>query len=113
MKGQWSLILAILFALIVAIFAVINVEPVTVDFLFAKKSIPLILVVIGSVFMGGVIVGSVGLYRLYRIQRQLKTSQKENAILTEKVEKLTPQEEEKLVSEKSDEDTTEEETVKE
>ncbi|OZM57827.1 hypothetical protein CIB95_05560 [Lottiidibacillus patelloidae] len=124
MKGQWSLLLAILFALIVAIFAVINVDPVTVDFLFAKKSIPLILVIIGSVFMGGLIVGSVGMYRMFRLQRQLKVANKEIAMLSEKVEKSSPKAEEKPEVEKkpateeleediSEEDSTEENTVKE
>jgi lipopolysaccharide assembly protein A len=71
-KGQWTLILSFLFALIVATFAVINGEAVPVDFLFLKKSIPLILVILGSVFMGGFIVGSVGLYRIYKLQKEIK-----------------------------------------
>jgi lipopolysaccharide assembly protein A len=93
MKGQWSLLLAIVFALIVAIFAVINVDPVTVDFLYKTASIPLILVIIGSVLMGGLIVGSVGLYRMFLLQRQLKRLRAENASLVEKVNTLSPNDE--------------------
>src|SRR5579875_1432437 len=77
MKIQWSLILGIAFALIVAIFAVINVEPVSVNFLFGTAKWPLILVILGSVFMGGIIIGSVGLFRIFVLQREIKHLQKE------------------------------------
>ncbi|CAM3939369.1 LapA family protein [Lederbergia lenta] len=77
MKFQWTLILAIVFALIVAIFAVINVEPVTVNYLFGNAEWPLILLILGSVLMGGVITGSVGLFRIYSLQKQVKRLQAE------------------------------------
>ncbi|HEY4553977.1 MAG TPA: lipopolysaccharide assembly protein LapA domain-containing protein [Bacillaceae bacterium] len=78
MKFQWALLLGILFALIVALFAVFNVEPVTVNYLFGKSEWPLILVILGSVFMGGMIVGSVGLFRMYALQRKVRRLQELN-----------------------------------
>ncbi|MEC1242199.1 DUF1049 domain-containing protein, partial [Bacillus paralicheniformis] len=42
MNKQWTLIAALIFTLIVAVFAVINVEPVKVDFLFGTAEWPLI-----------------------------------------------------------------------
>ena len=86
MKFQWNLILGLVFALIVAIFAVINVDPVQVNYLFGEAEWPLILVIIGSVLMGGLIVGSVGLFRLFVVQRKLKTAQKENERLKKQAE---------------------------
>ncbi|MGM0844117.1 MAG: LapA family protein [Bacillota bacterium] len=83
MKIQWSLILGLIFALIVAVFAVINVDPVRVNYLFGEAQWPLILVIISSVLMGGLIVGSVGLFRLYVVQRKLKALEKENDRLKE------------------------------
>jgi lipopolysaccharide assembly protein A len=77
-KFQWNLILGLIFALVVAIFAVINVDPVRVNYLFGEAEWPLILVIIGSVLMGGLIVGSVGLFRLFVVQRKVKALQKEN-----------------------------------
>lgn len=53
MKMQWSLIAGLIFALLTAIFAVINVDPVQVNLLFAKVSIPLILLIIGCTLIGG------------------------------------------------------------
>lgn len=72
MKIQWSLILALIFALITAVFAVINVDPVRVNLLFGSVSLPLILLILGSTLLGGIIVGSFGIYRGYRLQREVK-----------------------------------------
>jgi lipopolysaccharide assembly protein A len=87
MKFQWTLLLGITFALIVAVFAVINVDPVTVNYFFGQAEWPLILVILGSVLMGGIIIGSVGLFRLYVLQRKLKALEKENLLLKEQAEK--------------------------
>lgn len=78
MKSQWMLILGIIFALIVALFAVVNVEPVTVNYFFGTADWPLILVILGSVLMGGLITGLVGLVRVYHLQKQLKLVKKAN-----------------------------------
>ncbi len=78
MRGQWGLITGIIVVLIIAIFAVINVEPVEVNYLFGQNEWPLVLVIIGSVLMGGLIVGSVGIYKIYRLQQEVKKLQLEN-----------------------------------
>jgi len=85
MKFQWTLILGIIFALIVAIFAVINVDPVTVNFGFAESDLPLILVILGSVLMGGLIIASVGFFRLFVTQRKVKHLEAENEKLNEQL----------------------------
>ncbi|MFT8319925.1 MAG: lipopolysaccharide assembly protein LapA domain-containing protein [Bacillus sp. (in: firmicutes)] len=87
MKRQWSLLLGILFALIVAVFAVINVEPVTVNYLFGKGEWPLVLVILISVLLGGLMIGSAGILKIYSLQKKLKTSTKEKTELEEKLEK--------------------------
>ncbi|MCA1056277.1 lipopolysaccharide assembly protein LapA domain-containing protein [Rossellomorea aquimaris] len=88
MKFQWTLLLGIFFALVVAIFAVINVDPVTVNYLFGEAEWPLILVILGSVLMGGIIIGSVGLFRLYVVQRKVRSLEKENLLLKEQIDKV-------------------------
>ncbi|MBM6619710.1 LapA family protein [Bacillus suaedaesalsae] len=85
MKGQWTLILALLFALIVAVFAVINVNPVEVDYLFGVANWPLILVILGSSVMGAIAAGSIGIFRLLQQQRKIKHLQKENNELQKKL----------------------------
>ncbi|OPA81115.1 hypothetical protein BVG16_01895 [Paenibacillus selenitireducens] len=75
MKIQWSLILGLVFALITAIFAVINVNAVEVNLIFGVVNVPLILLILGSTLLGGLIVGSYGIYLQYRLQRKLKLAQ--------------------------------------
>ncbi|WP_080844715.1 LapA family protein [Cytobacillus gottheilii] len=90
MKNQWALLLGIVFALIVAIFAVINVDPVTVNYLFGESEWPLILVILGSVLMGGIIIGSVGIVRIYSLQREIKHLKKEKEALQPNTAKKEP-----------------------
>lgn len=77
MRFQWNLILGLLFALIVAIFAVVNVDSVRVNYVFGYTEIPLILIILGSALLGGLIVGMFGILRQYRQQRQIKKLEKE------------------------------------
>jgi uncharacterized integral membrane protein len=77
MKFQWILLCTLIFALVTAIFAVINVEPVKVNFLFTEAEIPLILVILGSTVLGGLIVGFFGIFRQYRLQRTIRQLRKE------------------------------------
>ncbi|AVQ99492.1 LapA family protein [Oceanobacillus sp. M65] len=81
MKGQGYVILAIIFVIIVAVFAVTNVDPVEVNYLFWTAESPLILIILFSVLMGGIITAAVGVIRMFRLQRQVRSLQKENEIL--------------------------------
>ncbi|WP_156291168.1 LapA family protein [Oceanobacillus salinisoli] len=78
MKGQSYVILAIIFVIIVALFAVMNVEAVEVNYLFWSGESPLILVILFSVLMGGIITATVGAIKFYQFQKQLKQLNTEN-----------------------------------
>ncbi|MFZ4451899.1 LapA family protein [Salibacterium aidingense] len=79
MKGQTALICGLIAALIIAVFAVINVDGVEVNYLFGTAEWPLILVILGSVVMGAVITGSLGIIKVYRLQQELKHLKKSAA----------------------------------
>jgi uncharacterized integral membrane protein len=72
MRGQWSLILGLIVAIFIAVFAVINVDPVRVNYLFGNAEWPLILVILGSVLMGAIVAGAVGMLRIYQLQAEIK-----------------------------------------
>lgn len=78
MKGQTYIISALIFALIVAVFAVINVEAVTVNYLFTTGEVPLILVILISALMGGLTTGGFGIYHLRKSQKEIKLLRNEN-----------------------------------
>lgn len=86
MRFQWSLILSLVFALIVAIFAVFNTEAVTVDFLFKTTSVPLILIILWSALGGALSVGLYGIFRQYRLQREIKRLKEELTVYQNKAE---------------------------
>ncbi|MFJ5965437.1 lipopolysaccharide assembly LapA domain-containing protein [Bacillus sp. NPDC093026] len=77
-KQQWTIILAFIFVLIVSVFAVINVRPVQVDYLFGTAEWPLILVIIVSVLMGGLIVAFGGIFQIFKLKRELKALKAEH-----------------------------------
>lgn len=87
MRGQTYTILAIVLVIIIAVFAVINVSPVEVNYLFAQAESPLILVILFSVLMGGLITGSAGMIKIYRLQRDNKALQSENTEIKEVLKK--------------------------
>ncbi|UOQ46278.1 lipopolysaccharide assembly protein LapA domain-containing protein [Halobacillus salinarum] len=99
MKGQTYIISALIFALLIAIFAVINVDPVQVNYLFGSGEAPLILVIIISVLMGGLVTASVGAVRYFKLKRQNRSLRnqlanlEETAPKEEKAETATTQEE--------------------
>lgn len=89
MKGQWGLIVGFFVALIIAIFAVINMEVVAVNYMFGTAEWPLVIVIISSVLMGSILVGGVGIYTIYNLKSDLKKLKLENAELRKKNPDLT------------------------
>ncbi|MBC6309493.1 DUF1049 domain-containing protein [Listeria sp. FSL L7-1582] len=73
MKVQWQVIVGIVLAIVIAIFAVINVDDVKVNFLFAYVEWPLILVILGSVLIGGLIFFCLNIVRTNSMKKQVKT----------------------------------------
>lgn len=72
MKTQWYLLAGVLFTIVVAIFAVLNVAPVEVNFLFGTAEWPLVLVILFSTLMGIIIAGSIGIYQVIMVKRRLQ-----------------------------------------
>lgn len=82
MRIQWSLIAGLIFALITAIFAVINVNPVQVNLLFGTFEVPLILLILGCTLLGAIIVGSYSIYLQYRSQKKIQQLEQQLAQLS-------------------------------
>ncbi|UAL46298.1 lipopolysaccharide assembly LapA domain-containing protein [Sutcliffiella horikoshii] len=76
MKTQWYLLAGVLFTIVVAIFAVLNVAPVEVNYLFGTAEWPLVLVILFSTLMGIVIAGSIGIYQVVKVKRQMQQKHK-------------------------------------
>lgn len=81
------LIITLVFALLVAIFAIQNAAPVAIQLLWIVAEVPLVLVILGSVFAGALIVFLIALRREYILKRK-----KANPPLTEQPKKLYEEE---------------------
>ncbi|HLR41315.1 MAG TPA: lipopolysaccharide assembly protein LapA domain-containing protein [Virgibacillus sp.] len=90
MKGQSYVILAIIFVIIVAVFAVTNVDAVEVNYLFWSAESPLILIILFSVLMGGIITATVGALKMYQLQREKKTLKKDYQHIEQMVKEYVP-----------------------
>ena len=77
MKLQWSLLFGLLFAIIIALFAIYNVNTVPVNYVFGTAQWPLILVILGSALLGVLLSGSVAIYRSFVLSRKVKQLEKE------------------------------------
>lgn len=81
MKGQGYVILAIVLTILIALFAVINIEPVEVNYFFWSATSPLILVILFSVLMGGIITAVAGMFKIYNMKKQINQLKKQNGTL--------------------------------
>lgn len=88
MKGQWGLIIGLVVALLIAIFAVINMDVVFVNYIFGTAQWPLVIVIIFSVLMGGILVGGVNVYGTYKLKNHVKKLELENEDLQKELVEL-------------------------
>jgi putative membrane protein len=88
LKTQTTLIIGLVFALVIAIFAVINVDPVTVNYLFGQAQWPLILVILFAVLMGGLAIFMFSLFRTMALKRQNKELIRQNEQLKKEMHEL-------------------------
>ncbi|WP_046173931.1 LapA family protein [Domibacillus indicus] len=88
MKTQTALILGLVFALIIAIFAVLNVDPVTVNYAFGSAQWPLILVILFSVLLGGLAIFMFSLFRTMALKHQNKELIRQNEQLKKEMHEL-------------------------
>ena len=86
MKTQWSLIVALLFSLLIAVFAIVNNEVVAVNFLFNTVEVSLVLLILGSAAIGAVIMIFLSLVRHVRTGFQVRDLKKKIRQLEEELE---------------------------
>ena len=72
MKNETYVILALIFVVFIAIFSVLNVSDVEVNYLFWKGESPLVIVILISVLLGGVLTTAFGAGKFIQITRENK-----------------------------------------
>lgn len=100
MKSQWMLVFGLLFALIIAIFAVFNVGKVPVDYVFGEANWPLVLVILGSALLGALASGLFAVFRSVKTRREVNVLKRQ---ITEKESMIANQQNEIAMLQKSPE----------
>lgn len=72
MKRQWMVIFALILVIIIAAFAVMNTDPVPVNFAFTVVSWPLIMVILVSLFIGVLIAVLLSMSSLFKERKEVK-----------------------------------------
>ena len=85
---QTRVIILLIFSLLVAIFAVMNIQPVSIDFFLGKTEVPLIFVLIVSILTGALFMFILSSMKQLQLTRKIKSLDKENAQLKQELEKL-------------------------
>ncbi len=91
--GSFYLIMGLVFSLIIAIMALANNESVTVSYIFGRAEISLILLILGSAFIGALAMGLFALFRSIRTAFAFREMRQKEESLQKKVKAL---EEEKV-----------------
>ena len=84
MKSQVYIISALVFALVIAVFAVINVDAVEVNYLVTTTESPLILIILGSALIGSLMTGGFSIYHLIQVRKRMRVLETENQDLRSK-----------------------------
>ncbi|MHA6259296.1 LapA family protein [Sporosarcina sp. CAU 1771] len=77
MKLQWELVVGLLFAIVIAVFAVVNVDPVPVNYVFGEAEWPLVLVILCSALLGAAISTFIAMFKAVVTGRRIKELQRE------------------------------------
>ncbi|MGG3998952.1 LapA family protein [Anoxybacillus kestanbolensis] len=76
-KGQRNIILGLIFALLVALFSIANIQNVEVNYIVGYFETPLVIVILGSVTLGALIVFLVGGWKFVKMRNYTKKLGKE------------------------------------
>ncbi|MEJ8776367.1 LapA family protein [Pseudogracilibacillus sp. ICA-222130] len=106
MKGQTYVILAIVFTIIISVFAVLNIDEVEVNYLFWSGSSPLIFVILFSVLLGGLLMMMVASKKHFQLKKQIKKLEAQLQMRNEQeiIDVTTDVEEETSIRSSQDED---------
>lgn len=72
MKFQWSWLIGIIFAIIIAVFSVVNVDSVPINYVFGVSEWPLVLIILSSALLGAAISGIIAMFRSVMVNRRIR-----------------------------------------
>ncbi|WP_062237167.1 LapA family protein [Fictibacillus sp. FJAT-27399] len=86
MKAQGYLLFGLLFAVLIAVFAVVNGNNVEFNYIFGSVKWPLVLIILGSAAIGGLAVGLLGFIKIIQLKNAVKRLERERPVKVETAE---------------------------
>ena len=85
---QVGIIFALLFSLVIAVFALANMQPIVINYLFGQDEISVVLIILGSAALGALTIGVLNL--VWRVKTGFRFREYERKVenLSEKVSQL-------------------------
>lgn len=87
MKKQWRTIMALLIIILIAIFSVLNVKEVSINFWFTQVSMPMILILLFSIFSGALLIGLLTTSATLKLKKENKDLNQQLAESNDKFDK--------------------------
>ncbi len=75
--SQFGVILALIFSLIIAIFAIANNQPIEVNYLYGKAEVSAIVVILGAAILGALVIFLLSVIRQIRFSFQIRNLRSE------------------------------------
>lgn len=88
---QIRVMVLLLFSLLIAIFAVMNTQPVSINFFFTEAEIELIFVIIFSILFGALFMFILSSMKQFQQSRKIRSLEKENIKLKSDLEQIITQ----------------------
>ena len=88
---QRNIIIILLFAIVIAVFAIQNASPVLITFFSWNYQVSLVVVVLGATALGTIIMGLVASFSQLRLRRELRTLNREKEALRQTYQDLKKQ----------------------
>ncbi|MCL6600776.1 MAG: LapA family protein [Alicyclobacillus macrosporangiidus] len=85
---RWKVLWGAIFAVLVAVFTLVNAQPVTVNLIVRRVDVNLVLVILGSVLIGMVLMAALWSMRAWRLRGERLELQKRVAELEAELEWL-------------------------
>ncbi len=83
--NQFGVILALIFSLIIAIFAIANQHPIIINYLYGRTEVSAIVVILGAAILGALVIFMINLVKNIRTRLQLRSLRSEINQLKEKL----------------------------
>lgn len=119
MKNQWRIILGLVLTLMIVLFAVMNNMDVPINFGFSQLTAPLVIIIIGSAFLGAIVIALVATSTIWQQRKEIKKIKKQLGELEQSLDQKVADKRQELEREynnklaafkTNDEPTTEDQT---